>query len=989
MRMLQGTLFFVLGLVADASVLWGSTSQIPLPFIDGASSESRPSVAGSAARAGVWQFESTGSYEGWSDRRDLFVIRHPWSPGRSGSYGSVSREVEVPEAWTGPLSIHFYMTDDYFGQGADLPKDSWASQVKLIGHRFKQVLVNDVVVWERDVADIQEPDAAQRFSARLPEHVRPGSRFRLKFRMIDKVGSDQRLAEDHRVIGQLGGMKEAEEWEFQTHLYVGDVLLAPADVVDPVSESSPIDRLVRKVHDRNWPLPSYGERIEFPVALTLEYADRTKGVSCPVRCGLPIPPGQIRTAEEITLKGGKGRPLPLQTEVLTRWPDGSPRWVQIDTIVGGEDGSSPYTLDIDKRRAPRPALKTPAAIQQDVGGGFVLQSGSLVVRTGGAEGQLLGELSVGKARFSNLTAEIQVGERVFRPVIDKAEVMAAGPVRAEAQLAGRLVADGETMGPCVFRVAVFAGQPGVRMTWRIFNHRQEAQAIRRLDLLGQLRADGERRVVWSSKDQAAKVESSRQAVCVRQLKNDGFETLDGTGQALANGEVCAGWLGVQDDIQTFMVLVRHFREQFPKAIELRDNRLRISLFESHAGQETYGLTEGEAKRHEIWLGLWDKTMKDADLASFAACFDRPARLFSADYACLSGGFGHAARHDEKRFSDFHEIVRSLYGDIRAEQFYVNGIRNWGDQPYSPSWCNGYYNVQMGLIAEYIMTGDPRWFDHLEASVRHIMDVDICHASARHPEWVGALHCGHCGKDHTDSYPWAAMQKNWGTLAYYRLAGDPDARAAALGMADAVIRARTCMGSCGSVRDHAGTMYCLTAAYDETGDAQYLKACREVMNDALRHIDRRRGTYVEVHGSVSYRGNVPWMGAQLAESLYLYYRQSGDVDAAIALVGLAESILSENRNREVPGDVFGYSHNPQFGKSGDYHVLIAPAVLHAYELTGDPDYLNHAWAMYRQMIRDRKLNSVRNCYWPAPTLLYYLQRYGEPPTASAPASRVAP
>ncbi len=115
-------------------------------------------------------------------------------------------------------------------------------------------------------------------------------------------------------------------------------------------------------------------------------------------------------------------------------------------------------------------------------------------------------------------------------------------------------------------------------------------------------------------------------------------------------------------------------------------------------------------------------------------------------------------------------------------------------------------------------------------------------------------------------------------------------------------------------------------------------------------------------------------AQLAQPLYEYYRASGDVDAAVAVVGLAESVLTENRTREAPGDVTGYSHNPHFKKTSGYHVLIAPAVLYAYELTEDPCFLEQRRAMYRQTIREKSINAINNCYWNVPALLYYLKRY---------------
>jgi uncharacterized protein YyaL (SSP411 family) len=251
-----------------------------------------------------------------------------------------------------------------------------------------------------------------------------------------------------------------------------------------------------------------------------------------------------------------------------------------------------------------------------------------------------------------------------------------------------------------------------------------------------------------------------------------------------------------------------------------------------------------------------------------------------------------------------------------------------------------------------------------------MDIDVCYASAEHPDWVGAIH-GLYSKDHSTGDPWNPTQRMKGMLNYARLTGDRDARAAALGVADSALAAKRAIGAV-SVRDHAGVLYALTSAYDETRDPRYLEGARALAHDAMKRIDPRRGTYAEIHGNYGYRGNVPWMVAQLMEPLYDYYRQSGDRAAAEAVVGMAESILAENRTRGVDGDVYGYSHNPHFKKNSTYHILIAPAVLYAYELTGDAEFLKQGRAMYKQTIAEGTVNSVMNCYWNTHTLLYYLQ-----------------
>jgi len=85
--------------------------------------------------------------------------------------------------------------------------------------------------------------------------------------------------------------------------------------------------------------------------------------------------------------------------------------------------------------------------------------------------------------------------------------------------------------------------------------------------------------------------------------------------------------------------------------------------------------------------------------------------------------------------------------------------------------------------------------------------------------------------------------------------------------------------------------------------------------------------------------------------------------------------AENCERSRLGDIYGYSHNPHFGKTSGYHILIAPAILYAYELTGDESFLRHGVAMYKQTIEERTVNPINNCYWNTPTLIYYLKRFG--------------
>ena len=117
----------------------------------------------------------------------------------------------------------------------------------MVGHRFKQVLLNDEVVWEQDVADAVSTAEGLRFVVALPDSVKAGDTIRVAFRLVDRVGSGERLANDHRYIGATDNISDQQPWKFWTHVYIGDVKLAVVEeeTVDPGNSSQAVDSVLR------------------------------------------------------------------------------------------------------------------------------------------------------------------------------------------------------------------------------------------------------------------------------------------------------------------------------------------------------------------------------------------------------------------------------------------------------------------------------------------------------------------------------------------------------------------------------------------------------------------------------------------------------------------------------------------------------------------------------------------------------------------------
>ena len=94
-----------------------------------------------------WEFASQGQYLLWKDpARALWQIYHPWEISADGDFATLTTSVTLPADWEGPFYLNLYASDNYMTAGWEQAKPTWtgshASYHTLIGHRFKQVLLD-------------------------------------------------------------------------------------------------------------------------------------------------------------------------------------------------------------------------------------------------------------------------------------------------------------------------------------------------------------------------------------------------------------------------------------------------------------------------------------------------------------------------------------------------------------------------------------------------------------------------------------------------------------------------------------------------------------------------------------------------------------------------------------------------------------------------------------------------------------------------------
>lgn len=882
-----------------------------------------------------WTATTKGKWKDRPDSRGLRGMLHPWEFSETGASAQVTRQVRLPSDWVGPVLLQFHVSDNYVGVG--YKKDQGAFYVGsdiFLNHRFKRVLVNDAVVWESDVADDLEPTY---FSVDLSKHVKPGQTFRLTLRVDDVVSSKEKLpGDDH--FGWTWDPKEIPTREtanrspeidekFESNVYWGDGGLTN-DAGD-VKDTNIFAPRPSQLKIPPWRPP---HKLTAPrtVALNLETPGDLPSTGFPVTCGVPFGPGELTDEHSLQLLSPDGNAVPLQTKVLGKWPDGSIKWVLFDFIA---TSAKPHTLQFGPgvARAPVTTRLTVAENQ----GNVTITTGSFDVSIGTDVSKLM----------NNVTASLTESGHTCRFLRESAEILEGGPIRASVKLSGHVTDGATSLGRFTAHVEARAGMPFVRLFLRVFNDSGRILKVSDLSLTVPARTGAV--TDFGVGDTPLGVPASLQQVAWKH-----FDVRDSKGVIVTNGERAPGWVSghaANLDVPRTLLAVRDFYQQFPKALEATPEGLTARLFSPTKEEPFYEPTMGEAKGHELLIGTLPANVSPKEVAE---AFQNPPRLFNRDYFCETGGLGDVAVHDETHFPAFHEAAKSLQSELNLDGR-GKGIRHFPDTysgaatgAFVDSWMNFYHDTFHGMCREYLMTGDRRWFDLAQASSRHYMDVDIIHHWPANPNLIGLPHG--TGSNHTGHDPYSLIAHLNGLVDLYFLTGDPDAWEAAVGVGEGIMRNNYGFG--GSSRDTGWPMQGIGRLYRETRDPKYLNYLHRLVKCGNDFTMLRRGTYHEGHGSLSYRGQVPFMNAILGRGLMFVVQDTGDKDAAFLLVQIAKSLSIESQQQ--PG-WFNYSPNPhQRGRLTNYNFLLVPMLLYACEISGDHTLLDTALAAFDQAVEQK-------------------------------------
>jgi len=950
-----------------------------------------------------WDFASQGKYLLVKDPRALYQVYHPWNISQDGDFAALSASITVPAHWQKPIFLNLYANDTYVSEGWEQAKPRWthsyAACHNFIGHRFKQVLINDQVIWDQDIGDSEDFNY---FSLDISEHISPGETFTLTLRVLDKVGSATKLPGDefHLGIWSWDGLVDPDaEKKFYTRVFWGDVTLSAGAPVpweqSPAYKDVPLNPLLLAAAE---PVPM-AEGI-----FILSCPNGLPEDGYPVTWGIPFGQGRLFHREQVVLADAGGKPVPLQTEVLHRWPDGSIHWLLMDFQAAKENANQTYTVTYGTQVSPTPAVdglqvnQTRDAVTVDAGGlRFIINKGARNLLEGitlASEKEPLGQHITGEVVTRDGWMHhnfIAVNEIIF--------VEAAGPERATILSSGHLVEGDQKFGRFTCRIHAYRGKPYLRIFFRIFNDMDvPAQLVEQFLLRLQTPlVDGEA-VLSDQKMQTTPMETGR--LLVRQHKCDAYEIFEGDDARRASGEHWQGPITLQTQEHGVSGQVRHFAQQYPKRMWAgHGGQVVFDLFTRTVEYEQYVMGRGEAKRHELLLYFHMGMANQSQVVATFQAFEAPPILISPEWYAENQAFGRGAPLTPKTFPELHNWMLEQYALSlpSAKTFLVIhkwmferptpsmactvpiGLRNWPDSysdsiysAYRGTWRNMYQEMDYGSYILALLADRRDWFDYAEAYQRHFMDIDICHYHSD-PAYIGASHG--ISPHHTGHAPHALNAPLAGLFILYYLTGDPDAREAAVGIADWIYAMNVGLGA-GSGRAVGWPLRSLMIAYENTYNEKYLMAGRQLAEFGLSVLRPRRQFFSEPPATWQYRGGVPIMNSILVAGLIHYWRVTRDEHVGRACVNIAYDMAYDWMSPTEPGLILG--NDPlQSVYLVDYALQDILPLFWGYELTSDATFLKKGAQVMRESILAERHNGRAfglSRYWEMQDILYYYSLY---------------
>lgn len=718
----------------------------------------------------------------------------------------------------------------------------------------------------------------------------------------------------------------------------------------------------------------------------------------PVTRGIPFRKGELVDRNLISLRNATGKHIPVQLKPLVFWEDHSIKWLLVDfqaslapqTIVD-------FVLEVNDSPVAVPTVRMVSL--RFLENRFVFNSGILHVEISVQDGFRLMDkvalngknilLDASGSGFILTTKDgMSFSSRFGR--ITKTRIEEVGPLRAVLYIAGdHRNSNSEKLFRYEARLTAYAGQSWMELEYTFINDcdeeftdLQEVSFSLTPDLAGTTTG-----MVGAYK----RIEKFSEAFSIYQNQPCRYSFFSGSRIYDKNGhhleyefpgemhkKVAHGWLDLSDEQHGLTVCVFRMAMLAPKAINCTGKTIKVDLYP--ARQNALHFHQGMARTHRAMLYFHEGSGEAARANQMATCYENDIQAWAPGWYVESGIFEPLYPYKPRIQPDVNIRLRDQFYSFYNTSLML-GFSDYGDSiqghagPRANYTANNEYDLPFVMALQYARTGERDYFEVLEASAWHMMDIDFIHHTTHAPLELGGVRIH--GNQHIQ-YNCEAMpdysiatSHMWteGLLAYYYLTGHPTALERAISIGNCLFN----MVADGwalppykvewhSVRDSGWTIIALAGLFEVTGEQMWMNSIHQIAT-AVMDLQNQDGSWDLFIGW--YDGTkVPLQIGIGINGLRRYYQLTGDQRALQAIKKAAHKLMNDTfpEGNMMYIDVPGYRWN-----------YLSPVVLEGlgflWELTDDDKYLRFAEKSFRSCLNEKSVNGTAIAYnW------RYLLRY---------------
>jgi YetA-like protein len=562
----------------------------------------------------------------------------------------------------------------------------------------------------------------------------------------------------------------------------------------------------------------------------------------PVTVGIPCPRGLVRDSASVVMRGPEGE-LGVQHEVLDSWADGSIRWLLLDFQA---NPPSEYIVGLDPERKVSHQYGAGLAVRRS-SDGFTVDTSTGVFRCSGsgpfrieqedtAQTVVATSLGLEGRDAHGQPLDIRTSEWIL-----ETEGSIRSTIRATGTIGSRRVGELEFTA----RVHFFAGLPVVRCELTVTNPSPaahtggcwelgDAGSVFFKDLSFRLTSSRAPAFVSCVPESGAAPVQAQSHLELFQDASGGDHwdspvhrnhgrvvPMRSRGYRIDTGsQVLTGlratpivWMNLEGSFVA--VAMEHFWQNFPKAVECRGRDLVLGLFPRQAA-DVYELQGGEQKTHIFHAAFASDGVAAVPLGWVR---DPAVAVIAPEWFASAEAVPYLTAKSSSTSIAYEQLVdAAIEGSdclvAKRERIDEYGWRHFGDiyadhetvhaQEPAPlvSHYNNQYDAIAGFAYQFMRSGDERWWLGMQELARHVTDIDIYHTARDKAAYNGGLfwhtfHYRDAGLSTHRSYPRASgifgggpsneHAYSTGLMLHYFMTGCAASRAAAIGLADWILR----------------------------------------------------------------------------------------------------------------------------------------------------------------------------------------------------------